>query len=167
MKKTLALLACTVIAIQAKERLPNAPAKGSMIDKRNNVKYEAISIGGQTWMAENLDFPTPGSKCHEDKPENCDKFGRLYTWDMAKHACPQGWHMPTKFEWLQLKAVTGEEKSGATLRAAGWTNGNFWSATEINDISVWALGLDAKESALSMTEIPDRRIGLSVRCVQD
>ena len=40
--------------------------------------------------------------CYNDDPEYCKKFGRLYNWEAAQKACPEGWHLPTADEWLEL-----------------------------------------------------------------
>jgi len=50
-------------------------------------------------MAENLNYEASGSKCYDNKPANCDKYGRLYNWNTAKTACPSGWHLPASYEW--------------------------------------------------------------------
>jgi uncharacterized protein (TIGR02145 family) len=53
-------------------------------------------------MAENLNYNAKGSKCYDNKDANCKKYGRLYSLATAKTACPSGWHLPTKEEWIAL-----------------------------------------------------------------
>jgi uncharacterized protein (TIGR02145 family) len=122
-------------------------------DARDEGKlYKYVEIGMQTWMAENLNCNayTFGSKCYNNEPANCDKYGKLYDWAMAmdlpvscnstscseqvdgKHRgiCPSGWHIPSNEDWTMLiNYVHGEIScnscAGTHLKAvSGWAS---WS----------------------------------------
>lgn len=76
-------------------------------------------------MAENLNYKVKDGKqswCHSNKADNCNKYGRLYTWALAQKACPSGWHLPNKEEFEALfDAVGGKEKAGKMLKStSGW-----------------------------------------------
>ncbi|MEL7118753.1 MAG: TIR domain-containing protein [Bacteroidota bacterium] len=44
-------------------------------------------------------------------PKNGEKYGRLYTWDAAKRACPRGWRLPSKEKIDALVDHFGSKKA--------------------------------------------------------
>jgi len=100
---------------------------GKFVDERDGKEYKTVKIGGQTWLAENLNYAgTNGDigKCYDNDPANGEKYGRLYTWDEAIKISPAGWHLPTGAEWTQLTDfVGGAAIAGRKLKStSGWND---------------------------------------------
>jgi len=115
--------------------------------------YKTVTIGAQTWMAENLKTSkysdgtaipnitdntqwsnlTSGAWCYYDNNvANNAKYGKLYNWYAVskttngnKNICPTGWHVPTDAEWTVLTDyLGGESVAGGKMKEVGTTNWN-------------------------------------------
>jgi len=107
------------------------------VDPRDDQQYRTAKMAdGKIWMVENLNFDV-GEGCwfYDDKRENGKEYGRLYTWDAALKACPDGWHLASDEEWKNLAAAyggyydhetrkeKGDSKSGYTALISGGNSG--------------------------------------------
>lgn len=95
--------------------------EGTMTDARDGKVYRTVKIGEQTWMAENLNYDTTGAVCFENSPDNCEKYGRLYSASLAQVVCPEGWHLPTNLEFETLLDSAGGFDN---LKSSEWNGGN-------------------------------------------
>lgn len=104
------LLMCLVFSVGTMAQTdPKAPPDDEgFTDPRDGNVYGIKKLGSLTWMTENLRFNAKkASWCYENKAENCDALGRLYTFEAALKACPAGWRLPSDNDWLDLEKALG------------------------------------------------------------
>ncbi|MDX1667067.1 MAG: FISUMP domain-containing protein, partial [Saprospiraceae bacterium] len=169
---------------------------GSFTDPRDGQVYKTVKLGGLTWMAENLNFDV-GEDCwfYDNDPENGEKYGRLYTWEAAKAACPPDWRLPTDYNWRGLakqfggidkdtsddgrtayKALIESGRSGFAAQLGGWRsydgsfrgfgeNGYYWSDTIKDADIVWFYNFHRHHGKL-YRYMGNKLFGNSCRCVK-
>lgn len=119
-------------------------AYSTMTDQDGNV-YKTITIGIQTWMAENLRTTkyndgtlipnvtgasawtnlTTGAYCNYNNTASTDTiatYGRLYNWYAVNTGklAPKGWHVATDDEWTTLTTyLGGRDVAGDKLKEIG------------------------------------------------
>jgi uncharacterized protein (TIGR02145 family) len=124
----------------------------------DNNNYPVVTIGTQTWMAENLkttkfrdgssiplivsnaewsNLSTAGYCWYNnDQTTYKPRFGALYNWYVIKagEICPSGWHLPTNDEWTTLTTfLGGEDVAGGKLKDTGtalWLGPNSGATNE-------------------------------------
>ncbi len=136
---------------------------GTMTDQEGNV-YKTITIGTQTWMAENLrttkyrngdpvpNVPdsatwhnlTTGAYCnYYNDAGNVATYGRIYNWYTVsdpRKITPAGWHVPTIDEWHALyDFLGGDSVAGGKLKETGTTHWQSPNAGATNETGFTAL----------------------------
>lgn len=168
----------------------NEDAPMMVKDKDGNV-YKTVKVGNQIWMAQNLKVQTEGSWCYDNDPANCEKYGRLYTWNAATNACPEGWSLPNNEDWETLKNFAEEKegsgKAGKFLKLGGASGlgfllagdkyskkfqlldstGYYWSSTDEDATHAydWVLFASKDDMIAGNIKYGIKANGLSVRCI--
>jgi len=170
-----------------------APKTGTFRDSRDGHTYRTVVIGSRVWLAENIAYNVNGSACFDNKADNCAKYGRLYTFDMALKACPSGWHLPENDEWKRFRKFIedsdGKEAAWMSLKSRDKWDGSdrygfdvvpagkatddfmdlgnsahFWSSTEEDGD---AYGWHLEPPGDFRMEFDVRTNMYSVRCLKD
>lgn len=186
-------------AIQKIDHAARFPKKGSAALRGQTYNTIQFKDGGLVWMAENLtygSFTAGGGKCYDNNSSNCSKYGRLYTWEVAKKACQEiGWRLPTDREWRDLakrfggagddaadrgkaayEALTQGGESGFSARLGGFRYASDRGFSGMGDSggywsateegSTYVWGYNFRRGELRR-DIFDKRVAYSCRCVKD
>ncbi|MBK5270072.1 MAG: fibrobacter succinogenes major paralogous domain-containing protein [Bacteroidia bacterium] len=136
-------------------------------DNLTSSSLKTITIGTQTWMAENLDVSTfqngdaiPEAKNRDDwdnaeeneqpvwcyyefNSKNGKIYGKLYNWiavEDSRRLAPKGWHIASDAEWTILTSYLGGENSaGGKLKEAGTVHWENNKAAATNSSGFTAL----------------------------
>ena len=165
------------------------PVFKNFVDKRDKQVYKVKEIGGVDWFVENLNFNDPdGSMCYDRDDANCKAFGRLYTQEAAKKACPDGYHLATDADWKKLEEHAGGAREAAlklksngsddyafTAMFGGYANKSGVCTTMGDGAYFWTADVDTDSRGKARTmSASDKDVGsitvdpsfyLAVRCV--
>ncbi len=98
-----------------------ASAKGVYTDARDGNEYQWVRYGNLEWMAQNFRYDLGDEdNCTvytgDAKTLDPKVYGRLYTYQGAVDACPDGWRLPTDEDWQNLEKVMGMSASEANQK---------------------------------------------------
>ncbi|MGL1888658.1 MAG: hypothetical protein OCD76_19250 [Reichenbachiella sp.] len=156
----------------------------TFVDSRDSQVYREVTIGNQVWMAENLKYePATEWMCYDQLPENCDLYGKLYTWAAVLNGspgsttnpsnvqgiCPDGWHLPSKAEFEELNTFVDSDdgvvdnNTGKKLKTStGWedylTYDHNMNPVIIPDYSTNDYGFSALASGYGINHSPTQSI---------
>jgi len=162
-------------------------------DTRDNSNYKSVKIGNQIWMAENLNYIIGDSWCYDNINANCNRYGRLYDWNTAKEACPDGWRLPSLSDFETLMKNVGGTGNNAPSKAyhalkeggsSGFNallggyrhsfglceyieiSGHWWSSTESHHNTARNFSLGSWSQYANVGS-ENQRQGFSVRCIKE
>ncbi|MUP39207.1 FISUMP domain-containing protein [Labilibaculum euxinus] len=153
---------------------------GSFTDERDGNVYRTLKIGSQTWMADNLKYLPKVYSAKEGNPLQAYTYvidyngtdvaaakenwyyknaGVLYNLVAAQLSCPEGWHLPTDEEWIEMELALGMDKSEAELSSR--TTLDVVKMTDNRDNMWLDMPNDANEYGLSMIDYGKRAVSES------
>ena len=148
---------------------------GTLTDTRDGKTYKTVTIGGKTWMAQNLAYKdstmsTTDYACNEARDPSCATGGLLYRWTAAlklsatygtgsvstdslktprQGICPTGWHVPDTTEWRSL--ITAAGNSASMLKSVGaWVvnvSSSYFATAPTNALGFSAIPAGSKNSS--------------------
>jgi uncharacterized protein (TIGR02145 family) len=152
--------------------ISNPPKKTPIVVIRNNDSvsdidgnyYHTVTIGNQTWMAENLkvtkyangdkisnicDYDQwsdlkSGAYCeYNNKVSNAHIYGRLYNWFAVsdkRNIAPNGWRVANESDWKTLiNYLAGEMVAGGKMKETGEAHWKFPNSYATNESGFTAL----------------------------
>lgn len=130
-------LTTTVIS---EKSITNADKSGyvQQYDNRDGKTYYFTTIDGKKWFSDNLAYYETDSegnysfgRPYQDAAAAEDIFGAFYTWEEARSACPEGWHLPSLDEWNAIGDQAGD------LMCDAYYNGDrlweFWPDVKVTN----------------------------------
>ena len=108
------ILMCGFVLLAACNRSTNETnlnkiETSSFTDSRDGKIYKTVKIGDQWIMAENLAYkPDKGNFwAYGNNDSNISIYGYLYDWETAMKIAPDGWHLPSIDEWIDVRKALG------------------------------------------------------------
>jgi uncharacterized protein (TIGR02145 family) len=145
-----------------------------LFDSRDSQSYATVQIGGQCWMAENLNY---GNRidltvdqqdngnvekyCFDNDENNCTVYGGIYQWDElmeyvvtegSQGICPEGWHVPTDSDWCTLE---NEVDAGTiSCTSEGWRGIDAGGNLKETGLSHWSNPNSGATNSSGFTGLP-------------
>ncbi|HMR90905.1 MAG TPA: FISUMP domain-containing protein [Chitinophagaceae bacterium] len=80
-------------------------------DPRDKQRYSVKKFGKQLWMTADLQYRPVDDNGFWIYKDSAAAYGAYYNQEAAKKACPPGWHLPSKAEWLKLMGFLSASKN--------------------------------------------------------
>jgi|TARA_B100001971_G_scaffold214687_1_gene253624 TatA/E family protein of Tat protein translocase len=149
------LIALVVLLLFGGKKIPELAGGvgiGAFTDPRDGQDYITAYIGNQKWLAENLNYETTNSWWFINSTANGEIYGRLYTWEAALIACPNGWHLPSDNEWKTFEMALGMSQSEANN--TGWRGTNEGGKMKETGTTHWSSPNTGASNTVGFTALP-------------
>ncbi len=192
----------------------SCPDTPIVTDINGNI-YKTVQIGNRCWMGENLrtgtfiisdntgpyhsDVSNNGiieKYCFNNVLDSCEIHGGLYDWDEAMNygttvgtrgICPEGWHIPSYDDWIELDANYALGQSGKEIKIGGSSgyegqlsgdrhasgnfysfnaSGFFWTSTQYDNNEAWFTEICYCNDVVDKVR-GSKLSGMSIRCIKD
>jgi uncharacterized protein (TIGR02145 family) len=128
-------------------------------DSRDGKVYRYVRIGDQDWMIDNLAWlpsVSPSNEISDSNPvyyvsdyqgtytaeakqtDNYSTYGVLYNWTAANSCCPEGWHLPSNLERMELETYISTVKGEYNTSAYDWGYVRWGLGTHLLHTTGWA-----------------------------
>lgn len=111
---------------------------GTLTDSRDGKIYKTVTLGNQTWFAENFAYKADsGCLVYNNNKSNVEEYGYLYNLEAAIAFAPEGWHVPTLTEWDTLRVYLRDngfecfDEVGVTAIAKAMANPEKWLTSDV------------------------------------
>jgi len=189
MKRSILIFTLLFLLFALENSSCNKNKQKYLVDARDDKTYKTIEIGNQIWMAENLAFYVDsGCWAYNNEQDSVFKYGYLYDWKTAQDICPEGWHLPSKEDFEELKQylkdnnfhvykslIFGGESGFNGYLTGDYDNNTFdlkniytayWTTTEHYTDYGWTFYLYEKDKVGTVV-YAKKEYGSSVRCIKD
>lgn len=189
------------------EKIDSTEIYNAFTDKRDGNVYRVVLIGSQAWMAEDLRYwdkkADPLLKEHSwcaTTVKRCERGGFLYDFAAVvgnsscntnkcdydfplQGICPEGWHVPNKYEWEELLSTAEEMNISldgfspfASLATGEYDYfdasvvkddcARYWTSTQESSVTAREFYRCRNNSSFDSQEYT-KNFGYAVRCVAD
>ena len=150
-----------------------------------------VVIGRQEWTVANLNLAWPGSWAPNGDETLVEKYGRLYTYDMAVEIASKvmDWRLPTREDVETMISTVGGSTNGAAALKPGGATGfdalyagfrepdddsfrrtgkqtGFWTGTAAHDEEAWKFWIRVEDDNIMLRPV-SRQYGDSIRLVRE
>lgn len=110
-------------------------ADASFVDTRDNKEYYFSTVGGVNWMKSNLSYAQLGKSLYSEVMDPL--FGRYYTYEEAKKACPEGWSLPSDADFAALANALAAGAQFKPFESFEKAAGQFICKASFNGSILW------------------------------